>query len=235
MINKYELKARVYPSTITLLPIVIVGLYFSIDYQNVYSLIGGLGLTTILTFVLGQLGRDRGKKSEKGLWKEWDGTPTTQILRYSNKTLTKYLKKDIHAKMANSTGIGSEDMKSLERKNPEKADDIYETWCHKLRSLTRDTTKYKLLFNENINYGFRRNLWGLKAPALVFIAVGVIIILLSEYYSNGLEFNLTSAAVISLSLLGVLLIFWVFIVKKSWIKTVAFAYAKRLVESYNTV
>lgn len=235
MINKYELKARVYPSTITLLPIVILGLYFSIDYQNIYSLIGGLGLTTILTFVLGQLGRDRGKKSEKGLWKEWDGTPSTQILRYSNKTLTKYLKKDIHAKMANSTGIGSEDMKSLERKNPEKADDIYETWCHKLRSLTRDTTKYKLLFNENINYGFRRNLWALKAPALVFIAVGVIIILLSEYYSNGLEFNLTSAAVISLSLLGVLLIFWIFIVKKSWIKTVAFAYAKRLVESYNTV
>ena len=234
MINKYELKARVYPSVITLLPIIIVGLYFSIDYQNIYSLIGGLGLTTILTFVLGQLGRDKGKKSEKRLWNEWGGAPSTQILRFSDKSLTKYLKKDIHTKMADSTGIGSENMKSLERKNPEKADNIYETWCHKLRSLTRDTAKYKLLFNENINYGFRRNLWALKVPAIIFITVGVLIILLSEYYSNIKMFNLTSGAIISLSLLGILLVFWIFIIKKSWIKTVAFTYAKRLVESYDT-
>ena len=194
-----------------------------------------MGLATVLTFVLGQLGRDRGKKSEKKIWAEWGGTPSTQILRYSDKTLTKYLKKDIHAKMAKSTGIGSVDMKNLEDKNPKKADEIYETWCHKIRSLTRDTTKYKLLFNENINYGFRRNLWALKLPAIILIVMAITTILITEFYLNYTYSNLTSAGSISLSLLIVLLLFWVFVVKKSWIKTVGFAYAKRLVECYSTI
>jgi hypothetical protein len=53
-----------------------------------------------------------------------------------------------------------------EEQNQAVADAFYEqagTW---LRENTRDTKKFSILFNENISYGYRRNLLGLKWVAL---------------------------------------------------------------------
>ncbi len=67
-----------------------------------------------------------------------------------------------------------------EEQNQAAADAFYEqagTW---LRENTRDTKKFSILFNENITYGYRRNLLGLKWIALglnlaiVVICVGLL-------------------------------------------------------------
>ena len=42
-----------------------------------------------------------------------------------------------------------------------------------LREATRDTSRFPLVFAENANYGFRRNLWGLRP-----IGTGVAVVLL---------------------------------------------------------
>jgi hypothetical protein len=57
-----------------------------------------------------------------------------------------------------------------ERADPEGADRAYESVTAWLRTQTRDTKTFSILFRENISYGFRRNLWGLK-PLGVTIAL----------------------------------------------------------------
>ncbi len=58
-----------------------------------------------------------------------------------------------------------------EEADPVKCDAYYERCGNWLRENTRDTKKFKLLFDENINYGYRRNLLGLKAPGLAIDAL----------------------------------------------------------------
>ena len=49
-----------------------------------------------------------------------------------------------------------------EQEDPVAADGVYSAWSTYLRVNTRDTKKYSLLLQENINYGYRRNVWGLR-------------------------------------------------------------------------
>ena len=62
-----------------------------------------------------------------------------------------------------------------EEKDQTAADAFYEqagTW---LRENTRDTKKFSILFGENVTYGYRRNLLGLKWIALgLNLAVAVV-------------------------------------------------------------
>jgi hypothetical protein len=231
--NKYELNARIYPTIITLFPFIILGTYFSVQYDSFYQAIGGIGLTAVFTFLFGQIGRDRGKKAEKKLWKEWGGTPSTQILRYSDDTFDAHTKTNIHLKLHSLTNTGDANMHIEESNNPENADSVYLSWCNYLRSQTRDTTKFKLLFSENINYGFRRNLWGLKLPALLLATVVLLTIILNEYF-NFIDFqSISTNSWISVAALILIILFWIFYVNKKWIHMTAFAYAERLVESTN--
>jgi hypothetical protein len=61
-----------------------------------------------------------------------------------------------------------------EEADPDKADSFYTragTW---LRENTRDQKTFDVLFNENITYGYRRNLFALKWPALILNATIVV-------------------------------------------------------------
>lgn len=231
MINKYELNARIYPVIIVVLPILILGIYFSIDSQNIYNAIGGIGLITLLLFIFGQLGRDSGKKAEKKLWNEWGGAPSTQILRIRNTVLDKFTTQEIHKNLHMKTSIGFSYMKDLEESSSHQADEVYLAWANYLRGSTRDTSKYKLLFQENINYGFRRNLWGIKSVGILIVIGSILIITIHSYFKDQLFEASNYLLWTSLIILIILFIFWVLIVNKKWIKIVAFAYAERLIEA----
>ena len=124
------------------------------------------------------------------------------------------------------------------RNSPQKEiNEIYRSWVKYLITKTRDTKKYSLLFSENISYGFRRNLWGLK-PFSIFLIVTTII---SNYFYQIINNDFKSLLpilldfVVSELILFVLCIIWVFIINKSWIKIPAFAYAERLLETIDTL
>jgi len=233
MINKYELNARIYPIIITLIPLLVIGIYFSIDYKNIYSALGGIGLFTLLSFVFGQLGRDNGKRAEKKLWNDWGGAPTTQILRLTNDILNINTKKKAHQVLYEKTNIGSYDMENIEASDKDRADEIYDAWCYYLRKQTRDISKYKLIYLENINYGFRRNLWGIKSLGIIFVVLSLIIITTHSYLNNQILEVPNYLLWVTLILLIFLLLFWVTVVTKDWIRIVAFAYAERLIEAIN--
>src|SRR5689334_13223644 len=99
MIDAYSLKARIYPTILALLPILIIVVFFSIQFESIIHSLSSLGLVAVLGYLLSQLGRDQGKKKESELWKSWGGSPTTQLLRLTDHSIDKYTKERYHTKM----------------------------------------------------------------------------------------------------------------------------------------
>ncbi len=233
--NLYNLKARIYPVILSLIPVIFIGSVYSFHLQSYYQVLTSLGITTALYFLFSQLGRDKGKALEKEMWRKWRGTPTTQILRFSNDIIDKHTKSRYHQKLKKLTNIGNELDEEFEKNLPQKADEIYQSWTKFLLSKTRDTKKYNLLFQENINYGFRRNLLGLKRIAILIIILLMISSFLYSFIMNEYIVKFSSELLISEIILILILIFWLGIVRENWIKTVAFSYAERLIETINTI
>ncbi len=71
-----------------------------------------------------------------------------------------------------------------EQKDPAGADAFYVRCGNWLRENTRDTKKFKILFDENITYGFRRNLLGLKWPAL-FLNILIVVVCAALLWNRG--------------------------------------------------
>lgn len=229
--NSYNLKARVYPVILAIVPAIIVGIVYLWHFKSYYQILVNSGITSILFFLFSQLGRDKGKSIEKEMWEKWGGAPTTQVLRYSNNTFDKHTKMRFHQKLKDLTNIGEKIDEAFEKIFPKKADEIYKSWTKYLISQTRDNQKYNLLFQENINYGFRRNIFGLKNIA---ISINIILIIGYFIYSSIIsEYKvvLTPELILSVGIMGLILIFWIRIVNEKWVKTTAFAYAERLLEA----
>lgn len=228
----YSLIARTFPVLITLLPVIILGGYFSINLSLSYVLMSSIGFYAALSFLLNQIGRDFGKKKEPALWKEWGGMPTIQILRHSNNHLDSLTKKRYHAQLNQFCPVEEFPSLEFEQSFPEKANEVYSTWTKFMISNTRDTTKYSLLYKENVNYGFRRNLWGLKPIAISLILVSILIVVGFNHFECGIK-NFIEWPIDAKTVLGVLffmLLVWLMIVNKDWIKRVGFSYAERLFE-----
>lgn len=77
-----------------------------------------------------------------------------------------------------------------EQADPAAADGYYMragTW---LRENTRDKKKFDILFNENVTYGYRRNLYALKWPALTLNAAIMIGCALAYWYALPQKYSL---------------------------------------------
>lgn len=228
--NSYNLKARVYPVILTLIPIIIIGFIYSIQLQSYYQILVSFGVTTALFFLFSQLGRDKGKSLEKEMWKKWGGIPSTQVFRYSDNTIDKHTKIRYHKKLMELTGVGENINEMFETTSPNDADEVYKSWSNYLISKSRDTKKYNLLFQENVNYGFRRNLFGLKTFAIIIIILLMIGCVTYSFIIGNYQLDYSKELIISEIILVLFLIFWISKIRENWIKSVAFSYAERLIE-----
>jgi hypothetical protein len=66
--------------------------------------------------------------------------------------------------------------------NPDYALDCYDSCGDLLREKTRDKDKFSLIFQENMNYGFRRNLWGMKTLGIFTSLMGIIFCTIKAIY-----------------------------------------------------
>ena len=108
------------------------------------------------------------------------------------------------------------------------ADLLYEAYSNLLLERTRDTKLYRLLFEELIGYGFRRNLFGMKplGLSLSFLCTGLQTASLVHAFRMGHELDITKAVFLTLDLF--LLSCWLFMITPSWVKRAADSYADRL-------
>jgi len=233
--NTYSLNARVYPVLLAILPVLVLGIIFFIETKDIYESLSSLGISAVLYFLFAQLGRDRGRKLQNKLWAEWGGPPSTILFRYSDNTIDPVTKNLYHKKMQKLIPSVIVPSKELEEQSIDTCDVIYLSWSKYLISQTRDTSNFKLLFSENVNYGFRRNAWGLKPFSVILIIILSIILWIANYLTFD-TLNLQDPNyLISQFILLIFLSFWLFIVNKSWVKITAYAYAERLLESIVTI
>jgi hypothetical protein len=196
-----------------------------------------LGITTWAggTALLAQVARDGGKRKEAALFASWGGMPTVARLRHRDAanpmTLARW-----HAKLKKAMGNVKMPTAQQEAADPENADIVYDTCSTFLRGHTRSEKKFPLLFAENCNYGFRRNLWGMKpvGTAVVLTSLVIMIGLLIVDPSARRSAQFTAIA------LGggidiLLLAGWLFVFKPNWVRVPAEAYAQRLLEACETL
>jgi len=221
--DSYERKARVYPALLVLLPLVVS---ISFNYPELYSSLTGL-MALIVAFgglhLLAHVSRDLGKKLEPKLYESWGGMPSISIFRYSDIVIPKPAKEKLHNKLASLTGIAAPLIED-EKNEPDKVDEVYRSWSDHLRTNARDTKKYDLLFSELINYGFRRNVFGMKYWYGLSGVVALCLFFLTSIELTQIEIGLMlSIAAYS--------IFFTVIVNDEWVRVPAVEYAKRLVET----
>lgn len=235
MINRgfdlYTWYARFTPAVIVLLPAVIaVWLWFP-NIAIIERLTAAGLISTILSILLAQIGRDLGVKKEAKLWEQWGGAPTTQILRHRNSAFNAALRSRYHSKLRALLPDIALPTAEEEAQDPHRADDIYGMCVKFLISQTRDQKRFRLVFKENASYGFRRNLWGMKPsgiPIALIALISSVARLWIEWQRTGVIMANTSAGVL---IILAFLLLWVTWVVPSWVQILANAYAERLLET----
>jgi hypothetical protein len=228
--DSYTWKARVLPVFIVLLPVGIATVLWLPSLLFAERLAGALAGPFGLAMLLSQIGRDRGYRKQTALWELWGGAPTTQLLRHrtpgSNPiTLNRY-----HQKLRLLTPDLNIPSREEEVIDPQQADHAYAACVQFLISQTRDRSRFPLLYKENVNYGLRRNIWGIKPFGLALSVLCLIAAILRFWFVWGTPAGVTGELIASLALSLVLLLFWMLWVTPAWVRIPATGYAERLLE-----
>lgn len=169
--DTYSFRARVLPVYLTLAPIAF--LVAAIVPRGLkLPLSGSAALMFVpFSFLLSQVGADFGKRLEKRLWRKWGGPPTTRFLRHGNHEFNDVTRGRVHRKLR---GFGLHvPTREEQEQNERVADEHFESCTEELIRRTRDAKKFPLVFKGLTEYGFRRNLLGLKGFGVLLAVAGV--------------------------------------------------------------
>jgi hypothetical protein len=234
--DSYDRPARLYPALLAVAPVFIAALaIISADELTFIKSLGAFLIGCGGTFLLSQLGRDFGKACEKKLFQLWGGLPSIAILRHSDARLNASTKNRYHKRLATLVPEAHAPSVEDEQANPNAADQVYGAWSDYLRVNTRDKKTFTLLFQELVNYGYRRNIFGLRIIGIILSSIALIASALWLYivyvkfdkFSDGIA----GAACFAIVFLGL----WTFRFTPSWVRIAADAYAARLVEATENV
>jgi hypothetical protein len=225
--DAYSFPARVLPVLVAFLPPLVM-----LGGGVVSGARGGIvsgAILTVLGGIAAQLGRDRGKRLQPGLWQRWGGSPTLRRLRFGGAADVGVVER-LHARVERVLGDALP-TSDEEASAPGAADIRYEEATRRLISMTRDRRRFRLLFAENVNYGTRRNLLGLRPIGIVIAGTTLVIAGLLTAVAAGTLADRAAryapAGVVSIAEL----ILWFAVVTSDWVRIPAEAYADRLMES----
>jgi hypothetical protein len=122
-----------------------------------------------------------------------------------------------------------------ERSNPARATELYGSCAALLRERTRDHRTFPVVFAENINFGFRRDLYGWKPVGLVAASMGVLSCAIFIATHLSAEQSVLLLVVVGAVVSAMLLLVWLFVIKPQWVRLAADAYAERLIRSLDAM
>lgn len=243
LFDSYNRKARLFPAIIACAPVILTALVWT----SVWKGTTGLQLIPILfgfggLYALSVYARSRGKAAEVKLVKLWGGWPTTIQLRHRDTTIPTRSKLRYHAYFATQRADLRLPTAAEEQQDPDAADDAYADAINWLRQ-NRRGVGYKVILENNADYGFRRNLWGLKRAATILILVAIAGWWLALASRQGISpfawpadpkrllLKAPEAATLALAVNLLALILWWTVITKSWVRQAADQYATSLIES----
>ena len=233
LLDPYERKARATPVLWCALPLFVLVAPLAPEVGTMWATVGGLFLYCGGATVLAQIGRDRGKNQEPLLYESWGGKPSVAMLRHRDSRLDPATKTRYRAfldRVVPGLTLASPEQ---ERRCPEEAEAGYEGANSWLLAQTRDHERFGLLFRENINYGFRRNVWALKPWAFTLEGVAFFVVGIGAFGSWAGESTTIVQDIgvewrASLVLIVMHTLFFTFKVRRGWVRLAAEAYAQQL-------
>jgi nucleoside phosphorylase len=223
VIDGYSRQARIVPVLIAALPLVLLGVV-ALPRLAAIDRVVTLVLLAALLPLFDQFGRARGRRCEPALFDAWGGRPTTQLLRWRGPA-TPSLQAHRHQALERVTGerLPTPDE---EDRDPVGADEAYDAAVRTLRTLAADNL---VVLAENRSYGFRRNLFGLRAWGYLATAASFAVMAVWA----GLSYPVVTQLPVLGALAGVdlaLLAMWLAVVREPWVREAAWIYAERLLD-----
>lgn len=229
----YTMRARWAPALLACLPLLalaLVALPYLTGADKMWSLVS-LAVTTFAALTA----RKAGNRVQPELYAEWGGAPTTMRMRFASGTSAQEIRRR-HKLVERILGDGLlMPTQSEEADDPLGADVEYEAVMRRIVARVRNLRGHGLAIAENRNYGFARNLLGLKRlgqasavlSALLSVGAAAVLVL-----AQGVAEGLVNALPLALPFLvaGVALMLWPQ-VDADFVKPSADAYADRVVDA----
>ena len=229
LFDTYSRQARLQPALFVLFPLFItIAIWLRPLYDMAASLVG-LAVACGAIIFLAHLSRSFGRKVETRLFAEWGGKPTTTWLLHNDCNLDAHTKARYRAFFTNHVPDWTAPSQEDESTDYDAVSAAYDSAVRWLREATRDRSKFDLVFRENVSYGFRRNLYGLKMLGLVVsitCVAGNIGALCYDYFSTFSKIE--PAGLVSLVISVVITVGWFVIVRQTWVRDSADSYTRAL-------
>lgn len=240
VLDQYDRKARLRPALLCGLPLATLIVLLIPKLGATLGLIGVVVVYCGGSILLVQIGRDLGRALEVRLYQSWGGKPSVAMLRHADSRLSKPTK-DRYKSFLSRAVPGLILASPLEEETqPEQADAQYDSANSWLLENTRGHARFDLLFMENMNYGFRRNLLALKPVALsidafaLMLVIGVVVASWTGDIAGTIQALSLEWWVSVVITIGHTLLFVTYI-RPDWVRITAEMYAQQLLAACDSL
>lgn len=227
--DRYDVDARLKPALFAALPLAItIAVWLVVEWPTITALLSLAGLCGF-TYLLSRLARRRGRLVQDELFAELGGLPSTILLRNRDTRISSITKQRYHH-FLRSKGLRVP-LAAEEAADPIAADLAYASCGDYLKEMTRDKTKFTLLFQENIDFGYRRNLRGLRPAATLLLMVLLFVNGVVIAFKSSAAPELPWKEIVLEAVLLATLALWIWAVSKKFVLDAGWAYGARLLAS----
>lgn len=233
LVDSYERRARLTPGLLVVLPIALTAVTLGLRanpvvaaFISLLSVVGG-------PFVLASIVRNRGLALQNELFRDWNGPPTRRFLELDNTERPATQKQAWRHNVERVTNMTLPTSQE-ETTDPQGATGSYDAAVAILRTKTRDKKKFKLVFEENRNFGYWRNLRAMRPFGTVVAILCLLVVIagaIAAAQTDILASTSRTSFVVGATLDVVVLAFWLFVPTKTAIKRVGESYAEQLLDS----
>lgn len=239
MLDPYEVKARLFPGLLVLLPAI---LFFALLYGTTSPVVVGLSAVLAASggpYLLSTFVRTWGLRAQDRLFRKWGAQPSTIMLRHRDTTLPQQTKLRYHELAALRLGITMPSAED-EQRDAAYADQAYAAVADALRPLTNDRKAFPFIFKELVAYGFNRNAHGSRWVGISVASSTAIATLL---HAHALQMQQpywvfssldNTHIVVLVAALGIAAL-WCAHFTEGTVKLAGYSYAKRLWEALEKV
>lgn len=181
--DAYERKARFFPALIVVLPVIVFTMSLKLPDEGWFTKLlvtGGAG--GALVVALAHMASAAGNRFGDDFWKRHGGLPTARWLRASDAAHSTQQKQQWYEAIKRLTGL---DIPAAVTAQPHEEDAIISDAIRQLRNQIRGKATAKMVDKHNEEYGFARNLAGLRWVMLGSSLIGAIGCALAWKYGHG--------------------------------------------------
>lgn len=198
--DRYDIDARLRPALFVLFPVLLVGAVWAPQARTLGGAVISIAVACGGAMLLARVARRRGQAVQAKYAARWGPRGTAALLRWSNAEIDPATKTRYHRALTAAGHILP--TTAEEAQDPDAADQAYLGCATWLLEQTRNKKKFDLLAAENIDYGFKRNLLGLRPLAwpILVAAFAVNATLALRHWSAGWDDTCTVALAVAVIL-----------------------------------